>query len=293
MSNLIQDQKIVGLNLSRWALLLSVFLVCVTRLNYHTDGSSNGYNATNWDAFGYYLYLPGLFIYNDVDKLEWVEKVDSQYHVTGGYYYQATPLENGNYACKYLSGVAIMQLPFFAAGHVAAGISGHPQDGFSAPYQYAIIWAAVFWFAIGMIYLRKVLRIYYSELTTAIVLILLVAATNLLQYVAVSGSMSHAFIFPLYAMILYYSIQWTRSPKPLYALIIGAIIGLATMSRPTELIMLFIPLFWFVPGTTSFKTQMEFSAAIQNPFAFCFAWLFRDDSSTVGLLEIRDRFLGI
>ena len=242
---------------SKWSLLLSILLVCFTRFQYHSDGSANGYNATTWDALGYYLYLPGIFIYEDVDKLAWIEKIDSQYHVTGGYYYQATPLENGNYVGKYLGGVAIMQLPFFAIGHAAAGFSGHPQDGFSAPYQYAIIWGAVFWFVVGMLFLRKVLLRYYSELTTAIVLLLLVAATNLLQYVAVNGSMSHAFIFPLYAMILWYSIKWAESPKPLYALIIGGVIGLATMCRPTELIMLFIPLFWFVPGTTTFKPKWD------------------------------------
>lgn len=243
---------------SQWAVSLSLLLVCFTRFAYYSDGSRNGYNATSWDAFGYYLYLPGLFIYGDVDKLAWVEKVDSTYHVTGGYYYQATALENGNRVCKYLGGVALMELPFFGIAHIAAGLSGYPQDGFSAPYQYAVLWAAIFWFFIGLLYLRKVLLLYYSEQVTAITLLLVLAATNLLQYVAVSGSMSHAFIFPLYAMILFYSARWSREPRFWYAALIGIILGLATLSRPTELIMLFIPFFWLVPENPSFKAKWNF-----------------------------------
>lgn len=249
-------------SLSAYAVLLTFFLVAFVRLSYHSDNNLNGVNATSWDAFGYYLYLPATFIYRDVDKLKWVTEIDEKYHVTGGYYYQAVPLENGNYVCKYLGGVALMELPFFALGHVAARLSDYPQDGFSAPYQYAIIWGAVFWFLIGMIVLRKVLLCYYSETVTALTLLLLVAASNLVQYVAVSGSMSHAYIFPLYAFMLYYSMKWSDNPKLKYALAIGLISGVATISRPTELIMLFIPFFWLGTKHGSFKDK--WSVLLQN-----------------------------
>lgn len=244
-------------SLSAYTVLLTFLLVSFVRFSYHSDNKINGVNATSWDAFGYYLYLPATFIYQDVDELKWVPEIDAKYHVTGGYYYQAVPLENGNYVCKYLGGVAIMELPFFAIGHVAAGITNHPQDGFSAPYQYAIIWGAVFWFLLGMIALRKVLLNYYSETVTAITILLLVVASNLVQYVAVTGAMSHAYIFPLYAFMLYYSMRWSETPKLKYALAIGLILGIATISRPTELIMLFIPLFWLGSKHYSFKDKWK------------------------------------
>ena len=65
-------------------------------------------NLTRWDALGYYMYLPAVFVYNDFKQLSWLDEVDKQYNVTGGDGIPATKLEDGNYTSKYLSGVAIM-----------------------------------------------------------------------------------------------------------------------------------------------------------------------------------------
>lgn len=229
---------------SLFAVISCILVSIIIRLGYYTNDASNGYNATTWDAFGYYAYLPATFIYKDTRKLEWVPKVDSVYHVTGGYLYQADTLKNGRMAFKYLGGVAVMQSPFFGIGHLIAKVSDAPEDGFSWPYQYAIIWGALFWFAIGLYYLRKVLLCYFSDKITALTILLTVLATNLLQYVSVDGAMSHVYIFPLYSLLLYHTHCWHVHPKKRYLFSIGFIIGLAAISRPTELVMLFIPLLW-------------------------------------------------
>ncbi|MEX2483012.1 MAG: hypothetical protein WED10_00530 [Brumimicrobium sp.] len=244
-------------NLSLWGFLICVVLAVVVRLNYHTNNSVNGYNATTWDALGYYMYLPGTFIYKDVKQLEWFPAIDSTYNVSGGTLYQATLEEDGNYVFKYLGGVALLEIPFFAIGHLVASNSDYPTDGFSAPYQYAIIWGAVFWFLLGLWYLRKVLLVYFSETITALTLILVVGATNLLQYVSVDGAMSHSFIFPLYALLLWWTIQWHKNPKRKFAFAIGLIIGIATISRPTEFIMIFIPILWSLEKNGSLKTKWQ------------------------------------
>jgi hypothetical protein len=56
--------------------------------------------------------------------------------------------------------------------------------------------------------------------------------------------MSHSYIFPLYAFVLWWTIRWHETFSRKYAFLIGLTIGIATISRPTELIMLFIPLLW-------------------------------------------------
>ncbi|MDP4683166.1 MAG: hypothetical protein NWS40_00610 [Crocinitomicaceae bacterium] len=226
------------------AVLLGLILAVTARVSYFSNNSTNGYNATTWDALGYYMYLPGVFIYQDVKELKWLPKVDSKYQVSGGSLYQANQLENGNFAFKYLAGVAILELPFFAIGHLCAYLSGEPMDGFSWPYQYAILWGAIFWFFLGLLVLRKVLLQYYSESITTLTLLLLVFGTNLIQYVSVDGAMSHSYIFPLYAFVLWWTIRWHETFSRKYAFLIGLTIGIATISRPTELIMLFIPLLW-------------------------------------------------
>jgi hypothetical protein len=244
-------------NLSLWGFLICALLAVVVRLNYHTNNSVNGYNATTWDALGYYMYLPSTFIYQDAKQLQWFPAIDSTYNVSGGTLYQASLEEDGNYVFKYLGGVAIMEIPFFAVGHLIASNSDYPTDGFSAPYQYAIIWGAVFWFLFGLWYLRKALLVYFSESITALTLILIVGASNLIQYVSVDGAMSHSFIFPLYALLLWWTIQWHKNPKKKFALAIGLVIGIATISRPTEFIMIFIPILWSLEKSGSLKTKWE------------------------------------
>jgi hypothetical protein len=199
---------------------------------------------TVWDAFGYYAYLPGTLIYKDCKQLNWLTDIDKKYSVTGGNGWQAEKLPNGNYVFKYLGGVAIMQLPFFAAGHYIAGLTGYPRDGFSPPYQYALGFGIILYCVIAVLLLRKILLQYFPDVTVSIVLLLTCLATNFIQYAAVDSGQTHAYIFLLYSLVLYTTIKWHQKPTAVTALTTGYIIGLATMTRPTEAIMLFIPLFW-------------------------------------------------
>jgi hypothetical protein len=240
---------------SLWSCFAILAVALVIRFSYFTNESKNGYNATTWDALGYYMYLPGYLIYDDVTELKWFPAIDAKYNVSGGNLYQATPLEKGGYAFKYLGGVAIMELPFFYVGHTIAYCADVPQDGFSWPYQYAILFGAIFWFFIGCLILRKVLLRFYSETITTLTLLLVCLASNLLQYVSVDGAMSHAFIFPLYAAMLWLTLRWHESPKRQTALLIGLVAGLATISRPTELIIIFIPILWSLDTSGKLKSK--------------------------------------
>lgn len=190
------------------------------------------------------MYLPGFLIYGDVKNLEWFPNIDSTYNVTEGNLYQANKIANGNYVFKYLGGVSIMQLPFFYIGHIIAKYKNVPQDGFSWPYQYSIMLGAICWFFIGLLFLRKALLNFFSDSITGITILFLFLATNLPQYVAVNGAMSHSFIFPMYCIVLWLTIRWHKKPTPVFAFLIGLVCGLATISRPTEIIMIFIPLLW-------------------------------------------------
>lgn len=240
---------------SLWSCFAILATALIIRCCYFTNNGKNGYNATTWDALGYYMYLPGYLIYDDVTELKWFPQIDSTYHVSGGTFYQATSLDEGGYAFKYLGGIAIMELPFFYIGHGIAAISGAPQDGFSWPYQYAIVFGAIFWFFIGCLILRKVLLRYYSETVTALTLLLICLASNVLQYVSVDGAMSHVYIFPLYALMLWLTIRWHENPHWKTALFIGMTAGLATICRPTELIILFIPLLWSLESSGKLRTK--------------------------------------
>jgi len=200
--------------------------------------------VTQWDALGYYQYLPAVFIYGDIGRQAWLERVDSAYQVSGGSIYQVTDLPNGNRATKYFCGISLMQAPFFTIGHLVAGASGAAQDGFSPPYQWAIALSPLVYALLALFLLRTVLVRYFSDAVVAITLLLVVLATNAIQYMSVDNAQTHGYLFALYAAQLYFTQRWHERPTAWNAMAIGVLIGLATVSRPTEALMLFIPLLW-------------------------------------------------
>lgn len=241
----------------RWSLLvcfLAGFMMFAYRTNYSGFVQDKDFHVISWDAFGYYMYLPSTFIYQDASQLKWLPEMDSTYQLTGGELYQAHKHTNGNYVNKYLGGVAILQIPCFLAGHAIAKIGGYPADGFSPPYQYAIAYGALLYVFLALLLLRKILLRYYSDIAVALTILLLMLASNLIQYVSIDGAMSHAWIFPLYVLLIHATIRWHESTDWRWAAAIGFIIGLASISRPTEGVMLFIPLLW---GTSTKESAQE------------------------------------
>ncbi len=235
------------MNPNRWSLLalLLVFAVFIfIRIeNINPENSKNPTTVLQWDATGYYYFLPAFFIYGDLKKLNWLENIRSNYEYSGAFY-QAGLLPNGNRVGTYTVGLALLCAPFFVLGHAAAIISGCPADGFSPPYQYAIFLAALCYAMLGLFLLRKILLHFFSDKVTAIVLLLTVLATNLPQYIAVDSGQTHGYLFALNASMIFLTIKWHHRPTHALAFSIGAIVGISTITRPTELVILFIPLLW-------------------------------------------------
>lgn len=229
--------------LSLLACILVSIMLLAHRLIYPWE-QDKPLKVTDWDALGYYMYLPAIALYHDATKLEWFENIDKKYAVSGGSLYQANKHTNGKYVFKYLGGVALIQAPLFVVAHLAAPATGYPADGFSPPYQYAIAFGVLLYVMLSLFLLRKILLRYFTDAAVAVTLLAVCLATNFIQYTAIDGGMSHAYIFPLYVLVLYSTIKWHENPRPLWAAMTGYIIGLATICRPTEAVMLFIPLFW-------------------------------------------------
>jgi len=253
--------------------IISVVLLYF-RISYSDFKSETPLKVTTWDALGYYIYLPSIFIYQDITELKWFSDIDNEYSVSGGCVYQARKHKNGNYVFKYLGGVAIMQSPFFFAGHFIAKITNYKEDGFSPPYQYAIAFCVLFYCILSIFLLRKILLIYFDDVTTAITLLLLILASNFIQYVAIDGGQSHGFIFPLYVLVLYTTLKWHQKPGLVWASLTGLIIGLATISRPTEAIMLFIPLLWNTQTKELAKAKWRLAKRYKKHVAYAVLFCF-------------------
>lgn len=201
----------------------------------------------SWDVCGYYFYLPSLFIYKDIKTVASQDSIHRKYRAQGEVPYAARIAPSGNAVMKYSAGMAIMYAPAFFVAHGLAQPLGYEADGFTLPYQFAIAFWSMLWAFVGLWYLRKVLlRLAYTEGVTAAVLLLYTLTTNYLDYAGITNAMPHNYIFTLYAILLWFTIQFYESPTYGSALAIGKCIGLAVLARPTELPIFLVPVFWAV-----------------------------------------------
>ncbi len=240
----------------------AAFLLCVLTLllvhAYYPKWQMPGTEATiSWDVSGYYFYLPAAFIYKDLKKVAFRDSIVQAYGMSNAPY-QAYDHPSGNRVMKYAAGMAVQYLPFFALGHAAASWSDYPADGFSRPYQVAISLGSLLVAILGLWYLRKVLRRYFSDPATAFTLLLITLATNYLNYAAIDHAMTHNWLFTLYALLMWQSLRYHERPSRRGALLIGATVGLMALTRPTEIIALLLPLLWGVGSWSSLRERVRF-----------------------------------
>ena len=217
-------------------------------------------NVLSWDVFGYYLYLPFTFHYNDLTlhNQDAVQHIINTYHNTDTFY-QALKLDNGNWVMKYSVGMAVMYSPFYLIGHCMAALSGAPLDGFSKPYQLSILYGCMAYTIIGLYYFKKIMAHFFEDKIAAITFFLVVFATNYMFHVSLhgQGAMSHNILFSLYALIVWFTIRWHQTFHTKHALILGSCLGLLAIIRPTEIIAIMIPVFYGVTSFSSFKQKLN------------------------------------
>lgn len=216
-------------------------------------------NILAWDTFGAYLYLPATFIYNDptISDLSWVNQVVDQYNNTP-YLYQGYLTETGNWMIKYPSGFSLIFMPFFFVGHVLAWMTGDLQDGFSAPYQYAILFGHWFYVISGLVVIRKVLLNFFSDKIVFVLLVALFFGTNYFYTVISMPAMPHGYLFFFYGLIIWFTIKWHKSTNTKNSVFLALSLGLATLARASEIIAILIPMFWDVYSKESFKEKIRF-----------------------------------
>lgn len=247
---------------SRLAVLI-VFVSQVLLLGvYYPKWQKSGTEALlSWDVAGYYMYLPAAFIYNDLTGDSYHKEITDTYRPSPTFDH-AFKHESGNYVMKYPIGQAIQMSPFFGLSHAYAKTSNtYPADGFSRPYQLGIAFGVLLFALLGMVLLRRLLLKYFPDNVVAWTVIGVGIGTNYLEYTTMSGAMTHNNLFVLYLALILVTIKFYKSPGLWHAVVIGGIIGLATITRPTELMMGLIPLLWGTKFTAyGFKNRFAFLA---------------------------------
>lgn len=233
--------------------MLCVYLV-YSNFHFHVG------QTISFDVYGYYLYLPLTFIYDDLglQNPEVVMELMEKYH-SSHVFYQGHVIENGNYVLKYTMGQSILYAPFFFIGHFIAQLSDYPVDGFSKPYEMSIFVGGIIYTLIGIYFFFKVLRHFFDDKVALIVLFATVIGTNyLLQNTMFSQNpMTQNSLFTCYTIIIWLTIKWHQKGGLKTIIYLGLLCGVATLIRPTELVCFFIPLLWGVWNKESFKAKVS------------------------------------
>lgn len=200
----------------------------------------------SWDVSGYYMYLPAIFIYQDLKTCAFRDQIMEKYEPTTSWMQGYDDPVSGNHIMKYSCGQALQFLPFFLVAHLWASASSYLADGFSFPYQFCISMGMLLYAFLGLYCLRKVLSMYFSPTPTTLSLIAIVLGSNYLNYSAIDGAMTHNTLFTIYALIIYLTIQFYKDATLWKAIGIGGLVGLAALTRPTDIVSALIPILWGV-----------------------------------------------
>ena len=231
---------------SKLSIVILIFFVGLGALLTNVFTYTNNYNnpPIRSDGFGYYLYLPAIFIYHDV-RFRFIPKAIHsgalKSYPTKTFSWAGLTKNGSGYLNKYPCGTALMQLPFFLpALWMADFIYGHP-NGFESVFQYANVISAMFFLCFGSAILFLICAEDGYEWLSLGLVAFSIFGTNALHYGSYDGSFSHIYCFFLSCVSAYLVFnKRNKLPVARYYGLLGAVIGLAVIVRPTN--ALWIPL---------------------------------------------------
>lgn len=223
----------IKISLTIFLAILLCFLLVIKFIWLGADGK--GYTGIiDSDGKGYYMYLPNIFINKNIKH----QVVDNRY---------VFQFSKGT-VNKYYVGTAVAMLPFFGTGYLIAYLKNYELNGYSAPFQKIISFAALFYLFLGLIFFKKFLELYNISSATIITsILLLVFGTNLLAYTIVQPAFSHIYSFCFISLFLF-STKNSFLYKDVKSFFLSSFaLGMIILIRPVNvLIILTIP---FLAGT--------------------------------------------
>ena len=202
------------------------------------------------DVAIYYVYLPITFIHHDYTAVSIDRKAN---HLIATH-----PTSIGKRAIKYSMGMAVLYSPFFFITHMYSHLFGLDTSGYSMQYQLALLLSSLFYLFIGLLFLRRILLMYFNQLVTSITLIVIVLGTNLLQYATYMAPMSHAYGFALFSVFIYLTIKWHSKPNYQVSIFIGLVSGLIVLVRPSNIFIVLFFILYKIWDWTDVKNKVFF-----------------------------------
>jgi hypothetical protein len=213
------------------------------------------------DALGYYIYLPATFIYHNATNLDSsatdnpTPEIMKGYIERGSYDNPKTPL--GKSIIQYTIGTAILESPAFFAAQLYCITTHTKDDGFGKPFENAVRILNWIYTILGLVLTYFSLIEFYSKQLSWLVCNIIFIGTNLFYFTVYQNGMSHVPMFFCYALLINLSINLVQKNNVLHYSIVGVLLGLMFITRPTDVVALFIPLFILTNSMKEFATRLK------------------------------------
>jgi hypothetical protein len=234
--------------------VIALVIISVTWVNFN-QVRWNKKDVIDHDIRHYYSYLPALFYEHDL-SLSFIK--DTVNWSRDGQYYWPNKTPAGNPVIKMTMGMAFGYLPFFALAHVYAGSFNYEVDGFSEPYQFAVLFSSLVYFLIGLVFLSRTLKFWFDEKIISITLFCICLGTNVFYYLTFGGGLSHTFNFGLISAFLYYTILWHKRPRFWLALVCGSLLGLIVLVRPINILLFILFILYDITSIKEISKKIKF-----------------------------------
>ncbi len=209
--------------------------------------AAKNHNQFVWDVLNYYSYLPATFC-ND----------GSYQFFNGGDSIFMPYAPDGDPMPKTTYGMSLLYSPFFAIGYGFAVIQDNALTGFSEPFATGIHWGSIIYVLLGIVFLRKFLLYYFNEVVTAITLVAVLYGSLLFMYGFAHAEMPHGYLFTIYSALLLATHHWHLRPTYIKTILVGLLVGIAVLIRPTEIYCVLFFVFWNVRTWRELGTKARF-----------------------------------
>jgi hypothetical protein len=175
----------------RISLAVAIIFTVFSYVLMHTAGDyKDSMKVIVADVVSYYNYLPAVFKYQNLKFEELPLRIGT---ITAA---------DGTVVEKMSMGLAFLYLPFYLIAVLYIKITGLPYEVYSAPFAYMLNLSAIVYFLAGLLFLRRVMMRYFSDLVIAMGMATVFLGTNFLFYTAYSGPLTHVYNFALISLFL-------------------------------------------------------------------------------------------
>ena len=187
------------------SLIFASYLLVSININF---GKNKWQDVLESDAWGYYAYLPAVFVYHDL-HFTFYEKIMHGGNFEERLAYEYRVGNDGKVANKYFCGTAVAIAPFFIVAHTVSPFFGYKPDGYNRICLLSVNMAAVFYAILGLFFLSKLLLYYTKNELTVITAVIAVAfGSQVFYYSFGEPGMSHVYSFCFVNLFLWKMKSW-------------------------------------------------------------------------------------